>query len=60
MDQLYRFRKGWENENLAQYLLSRVAFIARPVSVSDDLGTDFQIPPDLVVQFQTIDIVEVI
>jgi Domain of unknown function (DUF4365) len=41
MDQLYRFRKGWENENLAQYLLSRVAFIARPVSVSDDLGTDF-------------------
>ena len=41
MDQLYRFRKGWENENLAQYLLSRVAFIARPVSVSDDVGTDF-------------------
>ena len=41
MDQRYQFRKGWENENLAQYLLSRVAFVARPVSVSDDMGTDF-------------------
>ena len=41
MAQLYRFRKGWENENLAQYLLSRFSFIARPVSVSDDVGTDF-------------------
>jgi hypothetical protein len=41
MDQLYRFRKGWENENLTQYLLSRVAFVSRPVSVSDDVGTDF-------------------
>jgi hypothetical protein len=41
MAQLYRFRNGWENENLSQYLLSRVTFIARPVSVSDDVGTDF-------------------
>jgi hypothetical protein len=41
MAQLYRFRKGWENENLAQYLLSRFSFIARPVSISDDMGTDF-------------------
>ena len=41
MPHLYQFRKGWERENLAQYLLSRFSFVARPVSVSDDVGTDF-------------------
>ena len=40
MARLYKFRSGWENENLAKYLLSRIAFIAEPVSVSDDLGSD--------------------
>ena len=34
-------RKGWENENLANYILSRFSFIARPSSISDDLGQDF-------------------
>jgi hypothetical protein len=34
-------RIGWENENLAAYLLSRFCFIARPNSVGDDVGTDF-------------------
>lgn len=31
---------GWENEHLATYLLSRIAFVARPVTVADDVGTD--------------------
>jgi hypothetical protein len=32
--------KGWENEHLATFLLSRIAFVAAPVKVGDDLGTD--------------------
>jgi hypothetical protein len=38
---LLTFRKGWENERLAAYLLSRVAFVAHPTSSADDLGSDF-------------------
>lgn len=34
-------RKGWENERLAAYLLSRFSFVAHPTSVADDLGSDF-------------------
>ncbi|HXY00009.1 MAG TPA: hypothetical protein VEI54_03750 [Candidatus Limnocylindrales bacterium] len=34
-------RKGWENERLAAYLLSRFSFVAHPVSVADDVGSDF-------------------
>ena len=34
-------RKGWENERLASYLLSRFSFVAQPSSVADDLGSDF-------------------
>jgi hypothetical protein len=34
-------RKGWENEKLASYLLSRFSFVAQPTSVADDLGSDF-------------------
>lgn len=41
MPYLGSFRKGWENENLASFILSRFSFIANPVSVSDDLGNDF-------------------
>jgi hypothetical protein len=41
MPHLASFRKGWESENLARYLLSRFAFISNPVSVSDDIGIDF-------------------
>lgn len=33
-------RPGWENEHLATYLLSRIAFVARPMTVSDDFGAD--------------------
>ena len=32
--------KGWENEHLATFLLSRIAFVASPVKVGDDVGTD--------------------
>jgi hypothetical protein len=38
--QLAHPHKGWENEHLATFLLSRVAFVASPVTVSDDIGTD--------------------
>src|SRR5262245_24769568 len=41
MAHLLRFRKGWENERLAAYLLSRISFVAHPASVADDLGSDF-------------------
>ena len=34
-------RKGWENEKLAAYLLSRFSFVAQPTSIADDLGSDF-------------------
>jgi len=40
MPHLERFRKGWENEHLATFLLSRLSFVANPVRVGDDLGTD--------------------
>jgi hypothetical protein len=38
---LLTFRKGWENERLAAYLLSRISFVAHPASIADDLGSDF-------------------
>jgi len=31
---------GWENEHLATYLLSRMAFVASPIKIGDDVGTD--------------------
>lgn len=41
MSALSRTRKGWENEHLAAYLLSRIAFMSSPLNVSDDVGVDF-------------------
>jgi len=41
MPQLGYPRIGWENENLASFILSRFSFISRPHSVADDAGTDF-------------------
>ncbi len=38
---LYKFRKGWENENLAKFILSKFCFVAQPSTVSDDVGVDF-------------------
>jgi hypothetical protein len=37
---LEKFRKGWENEHLATFLLSRMSFVANPIKVADDIGTD--------------------
>jgi hypothetical protein len=35
------FRKGWQSENLALYILHQFAFVARPHVVADDIGIDF-------------------
>src|SRR5262245_23710047 len=40
MPQLARTRVGWENEHLATFLLSQIAFVAQPVTISDDIGSD--------------------
>jgi hypothetical protein len=41
MGQLAVPRKGWENEHLATHLLSQIAFVAHPMTVADDVGSDF-------------------
>lgn len=41
MYHLYKFRKGWQSEHLAKYILSKFSFIAEPSTISDDLGSDF-------------------
>jgi hypothetical protein len=38
---LHSFRKGWQNEHLARYILSKFSFVAEPSNISDDLGSDF-------------------
>ncbi len=34
-------RLGWENEHLATFLLSQISFVAHPITVADDIGSDF-------------------
>ncbi len=41
MSHLKKMRKGWENEHLSRYLLSRISFLSQPITVADDLGVDF-------------------
>ncbi len=41
MGQAYNLRQGWQSENLARYLLSKIAFVSQPVTISDDTGLDF-------------------
>lgn len=41
MAHMSKFRKGWEKENLARYILSKFSFISHPATVSDDVGTDY-------------------
>lgn len=41
MPHLAVLRRGWENEHLAAFLLSRCAFVAHPAKIGDDVGTDF-------------------
>jgi hypothetical protein len=41
MAHLGSFRKGWESENLARFILYKFSFIAHPSAVADDIGSDF-------------------
>ena len=41
MAPLYGFHIGWENEQLAHFLLSRFSFVAHPATIGDDVGSDF-------------------
>lgn len=41
MAHLSVIRRGWQNEHLAAFLLSRFAFVASPLKIGDDLGADF-------------------
>ena len=41
MAHLLKIRKGWENENLAGFILSKFSFISQPTTIADDLGADF-------------------
>jgi hypothetical protein len=41
MSHLLKFRKGWQSEHLAKYIISKFAFIAEPTNISDDIGSDF-------------------
>jgi hypothetical protein len=41
MAQLAVPRRGWENEHFATFLLSRIAFMAHPLTIADDVGSDF-------------------
>lgn len=38
---LLSFRKGWQSEHFAKYILSKFSFISEPLNISDDIGTDF-------------------
>jgi len=41
MAHLSVIRRGWQNEHLAAFLLSKFAFVASPLKIGDDLGADF-------------------
>lgn len=41
MPHLKQFRVGWQNENLARFILYKFAFVAEPTKVADDIGVDF-------------------
>jgi hypothetical protein len=41
MAHLSKIRRGWENENLDRFILSKFSFISEPSTVADDLGADF-------------------
>lgn len=39
--QLGSFRKGWQSENLARFILYKFSFVAHPSTIADDVGSDF-------------------
>jgi hypothetical protein len=40
MSHLAVIRRGWQNEHLAAFLLSKFSFLSHPVKIGDDLGCD--------------------
>jgi hypothetical protein len=41
MGHLIKIRPGWQNEYLAEYLLSKFSFVAKPTTIGEDVGIDF-------------------
>jgi hypothetical protein len=41
MPHLGSFRKGWQSENLARFILYKFSFVAHPTTIADDVGSDF-------------------
>jgi hypothetical protein len=41
MYHLRSFRLGWQSQNIAQFLLYKLAFLSEPVYVGDDVGADY-------------------
>lgn len=41
MSHLISFRKGWESEHLARFILSKFSFVTEPSTIADDVGSDF-------------------
>jgi hypothetical protein len=39
--QLRSFRLGWQSQNIAQFLLYKLAFLSEPIRSADDVGTDY-------------------
>ena len=35
------FRKGWQSEALAYYVISKFAFLDKPSTIGDDIGIDY-------------------
>lgn len=55
MAHLIKIRKGWQNEYLAEFILSKFCFVAKPLSVGEDIGTDlfcniYQVVNDIYLQ----------
>jgi hypothetical protein len=41
MSHLFKFRKGWQSEHLAKFILSKISFVGEPSTIADGLGSDF-------------------
>ncbi|MFC1560863.1 hypothetical protein ACFL4V_00130 [Candidatus Latescibacterota bacterium] len=38
---LLSYKEGWQSEHLANFILSKFSFLAQPITISDDIGSDF-------------------
>lgn len=41
MAHLGSYRLGWQSQNIAQFLLYKLAFLSEPIRSADDVGTDY-------------------